>query len=89
MWEQQFNELKKNRKLHEGFKELYSLVYEHNGVIEISDDFDRTVGRNITPANLAYAHSDGLVEYVNGTRNIVQLTKKGKYFIKLYLERRF
>jgi hypothetical protein len=79
LWDREFSELKKS-KVYENFKTIYELIYSHDGIVE--EDYGI---RNISVDALAYAHSNGLLEYKSGTTNIVALTDKGKYFVKLYL----
>lgn len=79
-WRKEFETFQKSPLYHE-FRKVYELIYTHGGQVE--GDYGRI---NIDAKSLAYAHANDLVTYKDDSTNIVQLTEKGRYFTKLYLE---
>lgn len=82
LWDREYKNLK-NKGLYKAFEGVYKLIYKFEGVVIDRNSFN---DRNIETEELAFAHTSGLVEYKPGSNNIVELTQKGKYFIKLYLQ---
>jgi hypothetical protein len=83
LWEGEYNVMKKTSWVNE-LKKLYELIYQDDGYT-----VDGNGKSNVDSALLAYAHSNGLIEYTKSDRydsRLVVLTEKGKYFIKLYLQ---
>lgn len=69
------------------FSYIVKSIYEYNGNIKIIDDsnFSPIIVFQIPPRILAYSHSNELLE-LNNTKEKIELTPKGKFFIKKFLE---
>lgn len=80
-WEREYFKMKKSG-IANNFSDLFKLVYEFGGRIK------NMHGKSyISTEVLAYAHANGLIEYKEGTsQNIVELTEKGKFFIRHHIE---
>lgn len=79
-WELEYQEFEKIPTFFK-FKQIIETIYKHNGYVE-----DSSV-RHVEAGVLAVADARGLVSYVDGRRNDIELTKKGKFFAKMYLEK--
>lgn len=74
LWEQEFQKLRKNQVEYWRLTTLRDKVYADNGYIYAKDR-----------QAFAYFHATGLVEF-EPDQNHIQLTKKGMYFIRRYVE---
>lgn len=63
------------------FRQIIETIYKHRGYIESG------AVRYAEAGVLAMADARELVSYVEGSRNTIELTKKGKFFAKMYLEK--
>lgn len=89
LWEKEYeNEFRRSRFFRE-FKFIVESIYERNGVILVNNKFIPSEADFRIPKELlAYAHTNGLVSIVNNGNNI-DLTEKGKFFVKKFSLNRF
>jgi len=65
------------------FKYIITSVYSHNGNTSWSEGLN--LGINKIPEEvLAFAHSSGLINFTKDGKSRIELTEKGKYFVKMY-----
>lgn len=82
-WESEFEEFKSS-PFYRNFEQIISSIYSHGGRIRTYDNSnDRWL--IIPKETLAYCHSNGLIEFSDQKEeSIINLTEKGKYFVKKY-----
>lgn len=78
IWKEEYRKID-SIKLRVYLQTMQKLIYSHDGIIQISG-YPRT--RHIDADAFAFIHIHGLVEYEDGSRNVVSLTEKGKFFLK-------
>ena len=79
-WELEYQEFEKSTSFFK-FRQIIETIYKHRGYVESG------AMRYVEAGILAMSDARGLVSYVEGSRNAIELTKKGKFFAKLYLEK--
>lgn len=76
LWEREFRNFRKTN-MYDQFTQIYRLIYQYSGNLN-----SIPVPTNI----LAYAHANGLIKYNETNVRRIELTEKGTFFVKLYLE---
>lgn len=80
-WKEEY-EIFKNTPYYSDFNLLIESIYQRNG--SISWYRENTAYQSSIPKGvLAYSHTNGLVEFSSGNKNI-NLTEKGKFFVKQF-----
>lgn len=84
VWRREFLDFKQT-----GFyKEFYTIVdsiYKHRGYIEDSDAGTGKIYFQVPQSILVYAHTSGIID-VDKRDQRIDLTDKGKFFVKMYTE---
>lgn len=83
-WELEYLEFEKSPYFYE-FKQIIETIYKYEGVIEITVGFQKV--RHADANSLATAHTRDLISYFKDSHNVIEFTKKGKMFAKLYLNK--
>lgn len=81
IWKEEYEQFKMDPAF-SSFTNILESVYEHNGSIRITDQYDNTIFE-IAGGALMIADTNDLVKIDNGN-NKISLTDKGKYFAKNY-----
>lgn len=81
-WGIEYQEFEKNHSFYK-FKQIIETIYKYNGII------DERLGDapHADTSSLATADTRELTTYSGSSRNVIELTKKGKFFAKMYLEK--
>lgn len=83
-WELEYQEFEKSSTFFK-FRQIIETIYKYDGFIESTETFQPI--RHADAGSLAMADTRELISYRDGSRNTIELTKKGKFFAKMYLEK--
>lgn len=84
MWQEEYEQFA-DSPLYQRFEQLIRSLYEFGGQVKVVNELEYTtqtvfeLDRNL----LAYADANELIRY-DRRQNIIELTEKGKYFVKRY-----
>lgn len=79
-WNEEY-ELFRKSVYYNDFNFLVESVYQHNGNVNWVDR--SYIDHSIPKGVLAYSHTNGLIEFSKGNKDI-NLTDKGKFFVKMF-----
>lgn len=81
-WELEYQKFEKNPSFYK-FKQIIETIYKYDGII----DEGYGVAHHADTGALATADTRELITHSGSNRNTIELTKKGKFFAKMYLEK--
>mgnify|MGYP000172592914 CR=1 FL=1 len=80
VWLREFQNFKEQTYYFNRFNQILDSIYSYNGYIDWDNKF--VIDKDL----LAFAHSNELIEFQNGSHNIIELTEKGMFFVRKYSE---
>jgi len=80
-WEEEYNEFAKGN-IFGRFSQIIDAVYEKSGYLYVDNEGKKPVDSDI----LAGSDTRGLISFTDSGRNQIDLTEKGKFFTKKYLD---
>ena len=81
-WELEYEEFEKT-PFFQGFRQIIETIYEYNGVIV--EDFGGVP--HADAQSLAIADTRELISYSQNSNNVIELSRKGKAFARMYLSK--
>lgn len=84
-WEAEYQKIKQNKKFNVIFDAFRKCLYQYDGFIRVTDDYENNVIFQMHPDYLALLDVNGLIEF-NAPKTILNATEKGKFFIRKYLQ---
>jgi len=83
-WELEYQEFEKIPTFFK-FRQIIETIYKYGGFIETTENFEPI--RHADAGSFGMADTRGLISYIGDSRNAIELTKKGKFFAKMYLDK--
>jgi len=81
VWNEEFKQFK-NSRIYRKFNLLVDSIYKHSGNVVEKDVYDN-VSFEIPKDILVYSHTNDLIN-LDKIKNKIELTEKGKFFVKLF-----
>lgn len=81
-WQKEYEEFR-NDQLFSQFQWVVDAIYKNNGQVRVYDSYHERYTFEVPQQVLVYAHTNDLIT-LDKERGIIEITEKGKYFIKQF-----
>ncbi|MDQ5938468.1 MAG: hypothetical protein QG603_277 [Patescibacteria group bacterium] len=81
-WSMDFKDISSTKIYRNAMEDLEICLYKHDGYLSI----DGFPNYHMKSENISFLHTNDIVNFVEGTRNQINLTEKGKYYLREFIK---